>query len=367
MKNIIFASNPFGWGPTGKLDDVIEALSLITSPQHTRLNFVGQKFCRRLINSQRCHVRIANERSVRDLSRIIKNLENPYVFGSQNRFIIKAAKKIGAPSAFLDGLAWFWKNIPTDHLLADQMFWMNFPGSKGKLPPGRPIKIVSGITSSKHQNLKTKDHKKRPYVLVHLGGGENPLLAGWPQDWLKIIMLSLQGITDQKIIVCGGIKMISYLNNRKLPKNISCRVLDHRQFLKTLAQADRLVTPGGQTATLEAMSLGVPVSFLPSYNLSQAALQFLARQEFAAPLRCDWQDLGLVTPSKKEKQAMQIYQSYAQRVLRKEWWRQEMIDNIRALIMVRADFQGQKKFIQRLGTTGAKEIAQTLKKIWQLQ
>lgn len=374
MKNIILVSNPFGWGPTGKLDSIIDSLRQITSSKETNLIFAGGKYCQSIINHKNCQLISVDERSVMELEKLISSQENPYVFGAQNRFAIMAAKKLKVPCAFLDGLAWFWDKIPDSHFLADKIFWTNFIDLEDKLKKYKSsskssIKLVSGIGTSRDSmaKIKLKRNLAKSYSLVNLGGGENPLNFDIPRIWLKIIALSLKEIKDRKILVSGSEKMIKNLIKFKLPTNIICQSLTHSQFIKALKRADRLVTPGGQMATTEAMSLGVPVCFLPSYNLSQAIFQIKARQEFAAPLRCDWQDIGLEVPRVDEKKAIIIYDKYAKLVLERNWWQQEIVYNIKNLFILTSNFSGQQKFIRRIGTNGAEEIAKELKKIWALK
>ena len=126
------------------------------------------------------------------------------------------------------------------------------------------------------------------------------------------------------------------------------------------------MTPGGQTATMEAMSAGVPVAFLPSYNLSQTALVQYLKTNQAAPLSFDWQDMGFKIPNTIEKEAIVKYKTYTKEINRKPWLRHEAVARISELMTDNLDDGGQHKFIKSLGFGGAEEIATLLKKVWRL-
>lgn len=184
-KTIIVISNPFCFGPTGKAAEIIEALR--RRVKHDRLVYVGSGLCNEIINSDGVTIKVLDERDENALAEFFKTVERPHIVSSQNRFAVRAAKCVGAPSAFLDGLAWFWREIPPEHLIADEIFWVNFPGMSEKSSAvGRPIHLIPAMVPK--PNIQ---HSLRTALLIHLGGVWNPLTKGLPLSYLDMLSLFL--------------------------------------------------------------------------------------------------------------------------------------------------------------------------------
>jgi len=361
MKNIVLVSNPFGFGPVGKLHSIATEFFPLVKQEKVSLTFIGSRNSWEIIKDKNINWVEANERSEEKLRLALSKIDKPYVISSQNRFSIKVAKDLNLPCAFLDGLAWFWDEIPNSHLLADIIFWIKYPGMKDRIIPQYNINLVSGISQE-----KSKSRKPTKTIMIHLGGGINPLTSTLPIDWLDILILALKKIGAKELFICGGKELIMYLQ-KSIPKDkINSATLDHNEFRKKLSNAQRLVTVGGQSAIMEALSFGVPTTFLPSYNLSQATMVENLRKSKAAPLRFDWQDLNFSIPFGKEKTAIETYDSYARQVKENHWFLTEAIDKIRSLIEDRFSHSGQTKFIKNLGCSGSKEIYNILEKLWSL-
>ncbi|MFA6253709.1 MAG: hypothetical protein WC640_00390 [Candidatus Paceibacterota bacterium] len=362
MKNIVLVSNPFGFGPVGKLHSIAAEFLPLAKQGKISLTFAGGESSWEIIKDKNISWLEVNERSEEDLKQLLAKINNPHVISSQNRFVIKVTRDLKLPSAFLDGLAWFWDKIPEDHLLADIIFWVNYPGIEAKVIPKYNIELISGIVPQKSQRKSSE----KKLTIIHLGGGVNPLTPILPINWLDILILALKKTETENLFVCGGRELISYLQNNIPPSKINSSTLNHQDFEKKLALARKLVTVGGQSATMEALSLGVPIAFLPSYNLSQAMLVEYLRPRGAAPLRFDWQDLGFPLPMGKEKTAIEIYDSYAKQVKENAWFLTEATDKIQQLIEDELATIGQRNFIKDLGYTGTQEIYNALKKLWSL-
>lgn len=363
MKNIVLVSNPFGFGPVGKLHSIAtEFLSLVKQGKIS-LTFIGGEKSWDIMKNDNIRWLKVDERSEEELSEILGAMDNPYIVSSQNRFVIKVAKRLGLPCAFLDGLAWFWDEIPSDHLLADIIFWIKYPDITKKTPAKDNIQLVSGISLVLPDQIKNPE---KNLTIIHLGGGANPLTKTLPFDWLDILISAIGKVEEKRLLVCGGEELIKYFQKFIPFKQINSVTLNHQDFLSVLTKAKRLVTTGGQSATVEAMAMGIPVAFLPSYNLSQSALVEYLRAKGAAPLRFDWQDLGLAIPKGKEVDAINIYGSYAKKVKGDYWLLAESVDKIKSLIEDKIRDSGQKAFIKNLGNSGAKEIFSRLASLWSL-
>ena len=362
-KTIVIFSNPFGYGPTGKAIAIAEAF---INSGYKNIIFAGNSFVQEIIPKYITFISV-DERNENEIIKILRQIENPVVISSQNRFAIRAAKFLDIPSAFLDGLAWFWKQIPADHLIADEIFWMDYPHIKDKLPKNfDKIHVVPGII-----NIKT-DTGERNQILIHIGGCKNPLDNTFPKYYLNILADSLSNLFDgiDKILVTGGSEAIEYLKSKLIKNKIKIVSLKHHEFIQELSKSKHFITTAGQTATLEAFALDVPTSFLMPMNLSQLALTEILNQHNAAPQSLFW---GSYCPeetdptSLNEKDAIIELNKYAEKIYKDKKIRARLESDIRGMIVSIPDQKGQREFIKRLGKNGADTIVDILTKKWNIK
>lgn len=361
-KNIVIISNPFGYGPTGKAIAIAKAFIV---SGYKNIIFAGNSFTQEIIPNSISTVNI-DERNQNEIISFLKKIKNPVVISSQNRFAIHAAKSLNIPCAFLDGLAWFWKDIPEDHFLADEIFWMNYPEINKKLPEHiKNIHIVPAIIDVDHINDNKKDQ-----ILIHIGGCKNSLTDFFPKYYIEILANSLYQCLDAKIVVTGGLEAIEFLKSllKKYEKNrIICLSLKHGDFIRELSKSFHFISTAGQTATLEAFALGIPTSFLLPMNLSQLALTEVLDKYSAASQKVYWDsyfskkiDLSLLD----EKNAILKLNEYAKNIYNNQNLNKKLIFDLVNIINNIPDKNGQEKFIDHVGTTGANAIRDILIKKW---
>lgn len=365
LPSIVVASNPFGYGPTGKAIAII--IELRKRLPDTRIIFIGSMLCREIIHTNDIEIIDLDERNATKLEDFIKSVPDPVIISSQNRFIIKVAKKLNVPCAFLDGLAWFWKNIPDEHTKADIIFWPKYPGIEKKLLPNANIHLVPAIISP----LKCKRRTNNPAsILIHIGGCENPLTDRLPLGYLALLANVLNKIeTDGRIIVVGGVKAIKFINKLVDTKKIKAKSFKQDQFLETLAGSDHLVTTAGQTATIESFTLGVPVSFLLPTNLSQMALADYLNNYRASENTMTWEKYIKVDPRIRqltEKEALVLIDQYANCILEDKQVLENFQKDFFDLIYKIPDNSYQKKFVSMIGVDGAQKIVDILLEAWKL-
>lgn len=362
-KTIAIFSNPFGYGPTGKAIAIAEAF---VKNGYKDVVFVGDSFVQEIIpNNITCIS--ANERNKEEIIKVLKQIKNPVVISSQNRFAVYAAKSLGIPSAFLDGLAWFWKDIPNDHLIADQIFWMNYPHIKDKLPKNfNRIHIVPAIIDVK------VDVKKQNQTLIHIGGCKNPLTEVFPKHYLDILADGLSRIyyTD-KIIVTGGSEAIKYLKSLLVinRNKITAVSLKHHEFIHELSKSKHFFTTAGQTATLEAFALGIPTSFLLPMNLSQLALTNVLAKYNAAPQTLYWNSYlpwKIDIATLNEKDAIAQFSKCAESIKNNKELNYKLNLDLENIIKKIPTHKNQTDFIKNIGTSGACVIVDILIKKWNL-
>ena len=358
-KTIVIFSNPFGYGPTGKAVAIAEAF---LKHGHDQILIAGSSFVKEIIPKKFAFEEV-DERNKDEVIKLLRNISEPLVISSQNRFAIHAAKELLIPCAFLDGLSWFWGHIPEDHLIADEIFWMNFPEISEKLPDCfANIHIVEGI-------IHTPDTRvKKDQTLVHIGGLKNPLNDIFPEAYLDILAQSLKLITSfEKVIVCGGEDATKYLSS-KVKDNISCVSLEHDVFVNELLRSKHFVTTAGQTATLEAFALGIPTSFLPPTNLSQKGLVEVLNKFNAAPQSISLNAyLNASYSNLNEKEAISLYNTLMEQIEEDPNLAKRLVADLTNMINKIPDNRAQKQFIDRVGTNGAEQIRLILSDKWQLR
>lgn len=361
-KTIVIFSNPFGHGPTGKAIAIAKAF---INSGYKNIIFAGNSFVQEIVPEYITFISV-DERDEDEIIKILRRIEDPVVISSQNRFAIRAAKFLGIPSAFLDGLSWFWKQIPADHLIADEIFWMSYPHIKDKLPKNfDKIHVVPGII-----NIEA-DMSERNQILIHIGGCKNPLDNTFPKYYLNILANSLCNLLDgvNTVLVTGGFEVVEYLKSKIVKNKIKIVSLKHHEFIQELSKSKHFITTAGQTATLEAFALRIPTSFLMPMNLSQLALTKILDQYNAAPQSLFWspycpeeKDLTLLN----EKDAIIELSKYAEKIYKDKQMRALLESGIRRIIVSIPDQRGQREFIKYIGINGAEIIRDFLIKKWNL-
>lgn len=361
-KTIVIFSNPFGHGPTGKAIAIAEAF---VNNGYKNIIFAGSSFVQEIIPKYITFTSV-DERNQDEIVKLLRQTENPVVISSQNKFAVRAARSLDIPSAFLDGLAWFWKQIPSDHLIADEIFWINYPHIKDKLPKNfDKIHVVSGI-----MGIKTHADK-RNQILIHVGGCKNPLTDIFPKYYLDILANSLANFPhSDKIVVTGGFEAVEYLKSKLIKTKIKIVSLKHHEFIQEIGKAKHFITTAGQTATLEAFALGAPTSFLIPMNLSQLALAKILDQYNAAPQSLPWDSYcpkKIDPTSLNEKDAIIEFGKYAEKIYKDKQIRTRLENDIRRMIASIPDHKGQMEFIEYLGKNGADTIVDILNKKWDIK
>lgn len=363
MKNILVFSNPFGNGPAGKAISVANFLS--SRLKTVNVIVCGSKQITDLVGNSLQTVTLDE----RDEDAILKLLKvtpgENYVFSSQNRFAVKAARRCNCPAAFLDGLAWFWRQIPEDHFLAETIFWINYEGLSKKIPAPHKNKIhlVGGVT----EGCDYPSEKKSKNVLFYLGGCKNPLSAR-PDSYLDLTATLLKNLLKNNLInsVLTDEKSGEYFNKYPWMLN-KVKTLNHTDFLREIKRSPLLITNGGQTAATEAAALKTPIAFFLPMNLSQKALidKVTVKDKNYPALKWEnYTDLTINIDTYSEKDALQYFNDLSK----------EILSNRKAMNSLRADLQKlissrpkPPELLTALKSTGTNDIFNVLRKKWQLQ
>lgn len=357
---VIFISNPFGFGPTGKTVALMEELR---SKWKGRIVYGASPMCQETIPEhlrKDIIVEPINERAADSLKKIFNKYPQPFVVCTLNKLAINTAKNLGLPAFFIDSLGWLWKEIPAEYLLADTYYCFNIFGMKNKVPPRENIKLIAPIFGT----LPTYRTSKEPYLLVHIGGFKNPFEDKMSFAYLDLILESLhRNKSAKEIIVTGGSEAIWFMKTSCHKKDIHFLTLSRNNFLKYLNSASRFVTTSGLTATLEAFALRTPTVFLPPTNLSQWKILKLLASQGCAESKFEWDDL-LGHPTNfdnlTEQEAVPEFHSLAQQVYNNPALRSTFVKKFNEITSSTVSRSGQTNFILQSGTNGSTIIVEDL-------
>lgn len=361
MKTILFFCNPFGLGPAGKTINVAQYINAKTN----NLNIIvcGCKHVLSIAGND-FHTIELNDRDVNDITSYINTIPgDKYVFSSQNRFAIYAAKQCGIRSAFLDGLSWFWQTVPDDHYIADIIFWLNYPNISIKIPHNyrNKISIIPGIVD----NFKLVPNSKRSGSMFYIGGCKNPLTS-LPHFYLDMIaqIYNSTNLAKIKLMIAADEESVKYLS--QYPKLLSItKNFNHNTFIHALAKVSSLITNGGQTASIEAFNASTSISYFLPINQSQNALvkSILSIDKYYPCLQ--WEKYFQMPKNMNyltEKEALEIYEDKSRTILNNQNLFNIVKNDFSHLIADRG-FHAPTLFNQ-IGTNGSEEIFKILHEQW---
>lgn len=362
-------SNPFGNGPSGKAQAVAHEIR-----QHypeVEIELCGSSLFQALADDAFTY-RSVDERSEEALETFLSSYsqEDIIVFSSQNRFVVAVAKRLGIKTAFLDGLAWFWREIPEDHFAADVIFWIKYPGIEKKIPEKYKEKIIliSGFGSSSAGQIMNAE---KNVTILYIGGCIQPL-AGFPVKYVSLLGYLLSSYISSRSIEGQRLPFVIYtdpITQEFLSQNFPSLIkhvhsVTHIAFLRALDSCKHFITNGGQTAYMEAASLAIPVSFYLPLNLSQKALSDIVFGLSTEAHRLDWGtylDQPTDFDTYPEKDAILAIEQFSNIVNEDEDLKKELYADFQKLLEIPA-FSPQLPLHQQLGTTGAAEITKILLK-----
>jgi len=285
---IVCISNPFGFGPAGKIIALMEELA--KRWRKGKIVYIASKLCQEILPGKlrnKIIVETADERNGDVLKNLLAKYNNPFVICVLNKTAIKTAKSLGLKAYFIDSLSWMWKKIPEEYLLADTYYCFDLFDIRKKIPDKKNIKIIPPVFGKLPRSVANK----KPYTLLHLGGFVNPYQKQIFRTYLNLLIDSLQNYTlNQLLIITGGKVAMQYIKERLKGDRIHLRTYGRNQFLQTLNRASHFITTSGLTATLEAFALKTPVSFIPPTNLSQYRILELLSNMGCAKTKMEWKD-----------------------------------------------------------------------------
>lgn len=365
-KNIIVFSNPFGYGPTGNTIPILESLSKL---KNVDFIFAGSGLCLEIMPSK-YKTFVLNERDEIEIEKFLKTFENPYVIGIQNRFSMRVCKRNNISCAFLDILAWFWEKIPEDHLIADEIFWLNFGSMELKEGYNKNIHLISGVVENCNFKNAKKDYEN---IIVHIGGANYPVIDGIPKNYLNLMTLSLNELYEKNlyknIYFVTGKESANYVKSLGINRDIKVDSLSRENYLNVLNYSNHLLTTAGVSSTLEGFYYDIPVSFLLPINLSHLALTNLLEKRNLQIHQLNWDNYVKINEKIEqltEKEGIKLIETYSGMILNDTNLLSKYLGDFIDLAESIPALESQKIFINKIGNTGSKEMVEILTEKWNL-
>lgn len=357
---VVFISNPFGFGPSGKAVALMEELAI--KWKKGKIVYIASKLCQEILPKKlkkQIIIETADERNETILKNLLLKYPTPFVVCTLNKVAIKTAKSLGLRAFFVDSLSWMWKKIPEEYLLADTYYCFDLFDTRNKIPKLDNIKIIPPVFG---YLPKVNVHKKS-YTLLHLGGFDNPYQHKIFETYLNLLIESLKNNLSKQLIVSGGDEAMQYMKKRLENTKILFKTFSRNQFLHTLNNASHFITTSGLTATLEAFALKTPVSFIPPTNLSQWRILKLLIDMGCADLRIEWNDIVDFNKDLSEfteKDSLPVFYDAAKEVDNNLFTKQSFIQKFRCMLNTIPDNSKQSQYIDTIGKTGSKVIIEDI-------
>lgn len=359
-KDVIFFSNPFGFGPTCEVAILMNVGKSMW--KNTCIHYVASSECTEILSSPGIDIISANQRDPEKIREILSSFDNPYVVSSLNRFAVRIAHEQRYPNCFVDNLTWMWNEIPKEYLLTDIYFALNFPGIDLKIKNQQNVVKIPYIIDS----FIAKDYVDNE-CLVNIGGGMNPLTKKIPTAFLEIVAKAICDLNNKDVVLCGGQESMHYVQ-KYLPNN-KCLTLKKDIFLASLLRTKHFITTPGLNATLEAFYYGIPVSFLMPTNLSHWNILNVLNKQGVVTQKTTWEDIlgkPLDLKNTPEKIAIPFLEDIANGILQDKKLLDKAVQMVYNLFQEPKSSEKQKQFITTLGTNGAEVVSKTLMEQWGL-
>lgn len=361
-ETVIFVSNPFGFGPTGKTIILIEELQKVWKG---KIVYAASDLCLETIPvkvKKLIKIEKIDERNAEDLTKVFKKYKNPFIVCTLNKLAIQTAKSLDLRAFFVDSLGWLWHDIPKEYLLADTYYCFNLFQIKDKITKKSNIKLIPPVLGTLPVTKDTKGYSE----VIHIGGFKNPFQDSLSFSYLKLLAISLNnfGNLNRKITITGGEEAVAfmkdYMNNNS---NFIFKTLKRDEFISAVNNSPHFITTSGLTATLEAFALKTPTSFLPPTNLSQWKILEHLSSLGCANRRIEWNDFinyEVDFDTMTEKEALEVLPKFPEEILKNSKLLNLFKEKIKKFFISVPLNDNQLQFINSTGTNGSEIIIKDL-------
>ncbi|MBH1934219.1 hydroxymethylcytosylglucuronate/cytosylglucuronate synthase [Streptomyces sp. AV19] len=285
---VAVAGAEFGWGSSGKLRAVMEAVRERAGVP-VRFVGIGSGLGRPLLADQPVERWYDSDAEVRErVGAALVVLDGAAA---------RALESAGVPTVFVDSLPFLWTDgdrpaLPLEASVYCAQRCVELPAeSLGVLDSVRSLRWVEAVVGKAEGGGRPAAAFRT--ALVSLGGLKAPGLGDWTRYPRLVVPAALSALAEhgvEDVHVAGNLPAGAATWWDDMPVRTTVGALPHDEFLKRLADCDVLLASPGLTTLLEAGSLGVPTVCLPPQNLSQIFNGRFHRRAVGAAVRVTWPD-----------------------------------------------------------------------------
>lgn len=272
IKRVIFISNDFGFGPMSRTYTIAKSLKKILPSVDVSIASSGRHD--HLFKQD--SISFVDINNTRDKSAIGEFLDgyNPHdtlIVSVMNRFAVEVAKKKSFVVLLIDGLYWYWKNRPTEYLVADYEFRCVLPWMLSKYRNGSSKRYYASPVEVEMTNI-APDNTNSKRIILSVNGITTPFYNETHNSYLDFIALVANVIgKSEHISVAGNVEFSEYMITR-LDSNVEYFSPDKSTYLKSIAEAKEVILNGGSNSFLEAFWMQKKTAFSLPSNQSQYEL-----------------------------------------------------------------------------------------------
>jgi len=288
--NILLVAESFGFGPAGSLMACKEQLA------HKSHNwrYAGATFSQSLIVPEEFEEVILLPNDFDMSSKALKrsvDWADIIISGTEFR-VFEIVKDHRKKVIVYDPLAWFWESAQNFSYPNVYYVCPNFFGLDKEKMSFRYGEKFFLIRPFQPEIRESRDGSRKGGLLINLCGLYNPHCV--LDDYYVLILDAIEQILKKTkwdhVTVTGN----SHLHHRLLKRYTRFQLdsKNHAEMVRCIRNSDLLLTSPGLNSSLEAMSLGTPVGFLPPQNNSQAAQLEIFQKHNLSPVLMDWDNIS---------------------------------------------------------------------------
>ncbi|HLC56419.1 MAG TPA: hypothetical protein VJJ23_04240 [Candidatus Nanoarchaeia archaeon] len=282
-QRLLLNAEPFGFGPAAAIASFFPYLK----KYFNNIGYVGKNHTLDL-------QRNLNYNLIYDLSKLsssqekikLKKIFSKYdlLLSALDFSIVKQAKKCGLKIIIYDPLTWYWKKIPRTIKKGDIYIAQDFFNVKKRLKKQEkqfPLSfVVPPITQHRIKKIK------RSYVLINLGGLQNPYISNKDLvTYAKIMINTIKSIIQNKKIIISTSRVIA----KKL-KSEGVKNYTRREIISILAKTKYAFMTPGLGNIYDSSCYNIPTIWMPPTNDSQGQQTQLLFQNRMIDGYIDWID-----------------------------------------------------------------------------
>jgi hypothetical protein len=353
---LLLNAEPFGFGPAAS----VAYIAPLLKAQGIDIAYIGEKHTLDLQNDLPYEAiydttnmsLAARESLLQELSGVY-----PLFFTAMDFAMAESAQKIGMQTIIYDALTWFWSTIHpaiknSDLYIAQRFFGVEERFSREHRAFPRHCQTVAPIVSA-------RTHRRRRYVLLNMGGLQNPL---WDfKDtvlYASIITNAFKAaVPAQQSLITTSASVAQALNEPAV------KTLSRQEMNDVLAKTQHAIMTPGLGNMYDAAAFDIPTLWLPPANDSQGQQVQLLAKNGCIDEYLDWNKFSdSINYTAMQKNVLQNITKALRAVSGSDMLQRELSNIMAKKIKSLATHRSSKtrQLLQLFGTDGASELCSAI-------